>query len=171
MQKDLDDEESNQEDDWGNPPSPDTPENQKKAMKAQIILGIISFIGILVPGILYWIKFKWFNNNLFDKALICIFWAMTALRSQSSGFTKLELILWVSIILVLIFLLLPFYNSWQKSNNQESSSNEVDSKFHFESWNEGTTDSNITDDEWSFRVNGKWTLKKYPYISFFSYSS
>lgn len=58
MQKDLDDEESNQEDDWGNPPSPDTPENQKKAMKAQIILGIISFIGILVPGILYWIKFK-----------------------------------------------------------------------------------------------------------------
>ena len=72
---------------------------------------------------------------------------MTALRTQSSGFTKLELILWVSIILVLIFLLLPFYNTWQKSNNQESSSNEVDSKFHFESWNEGTTDSNITDDE------------------------
>ena len=58
MQKDLDDEESNQEDDWGNPPSPYTPENRKKAMKAQIILGIISFIGILVPGILYWIKFK-----------------------------------------------------------------------------------------------------------------
>jgi hypothetical protein len=27
-------------------------------MKAQIILGIFGFIGILVPGILYWIKFK-----------------------------------------------------------------------------------------------------------------
>ena len=32
--------------------------SQQKALKAQIILGIFGFIGILLPGILYWIKFK-----------------------------------------------------------------------------------------------------------------
>ena len=58
MQKELDEEETKQDEDWGNPPLPDTPANRRKAMKAQIILGIISFIGILIPGILYWIKFK-----------------------------------------------------------------------------------------------------------------
>ena len=39
MQKELDEEEVKQEEDWGNPPSPDTPENRRKAIKAQIILG------------------------------------------------------------------------------------------------------------------------------------
>ena len=58
MQKELDEEEVKQEEDWGNLPSPDTPENRRKAIKAQIILGVFGFIGILIPGILYWIKFK-----------------------------------------------------------------------------------------------------------------
>ena len=58
MQKQLKEQEPKEEDDWGNPPAPDTPENRKKALKAQIILGIFVFIGILLPGILYWIKFK-----------------------------------------------------------------------------------------------------------------
>ena len=58
MQKELDEEGVKQEEDWGNPPSPDTPENRRKAIKAQIILGVFGFIGILIPGILYWIKFK-----------------------------------------------------------------------------------------------------------------
>ena len=58
MQKELDEEEIKQEEDWGNPLSPDTPENRRKAIKAQIILGVFGFIGILIPGILYWIKFK-----------------------------------------------------------------------------------------------------------------
>ena len=58
MQKELDEVEIKQEEDWGNPPSPDTPENRRKAIKAQIILGFFGFIGILIPGILYWIKFK-----------------------------------------------------------------------------------------------------------------
>ena len=58
MQKELDEEETKQDEEWGSPPSPDTPANRRKAMKAQIILGIIGFIGILIPGILYWIKFK-----------------------------------------------------------------------------------------------------------------
>ena len=58
MQKELEEEESNKDEDWGNPPSPATPENRRKAMKAQIILGIFGFVGILIPGILYWLKFK-----------------------------------------------------------------------------------------------------------------
>ena len=58
MQKELEGKETSEEGNWGNRPCPDTPENRRKAMKAQIILGIIGFIGILIPGILYWIKFK-----------------------------------------------------------------------------------------------------------------
>ena len=56
MQKELDEEEPNQEDDWGNPPSPDTPENCKKALRAQIALGIFGLVGVLLPGFLYWLK-------------------------------------------------------------------------------------------------------------------
>ncbi len=41
--------------DWGQPPSPLTPENQKKAFRAQLILGIISLVMIAIPGILFWI--------------------------------------------------------------------------------------------------------------------
>jgi len=43
------------DDDWGRPPTPLTPENQKKAFKAQLILGIVSLTGIALPGILFWI--------------------------------------------------------------------------------------------------------------------
>lgn len=56
MQKQSEDDHTMIEDDWGNPPSPDTPENRKKAIKAQIILGIVCLIGILLPGIMYWLK-------------------------------------------------------------------------------------------------------------------
>ena len=37
MQKQSEDEHTKIDDDWGNPPSPDTPANRKKAIKAQII--------------------------------------------------------------------------------------------------------------------------------------
>lgn len=40
--------------DWGNPPSPDTPENRKKAQRAQLIIGIVALIGIFLPGLLFW---------------------------------------------------------------------------------------------------------------------
>jgi len=56
MQKQSEDDHTKIEDDWGNPPSPDTPVNRKKAIKAQIILGIVCLIGILLPGIMYWLK-------------------------------------------------------------------------------------------------------------------
>ena len=49
-------------------------------------------------------------------------------------------------MLVLFFLLLPFYNSWMISESGGSSSNDNNAQFHFESWNEGTSDSNITSD-------------------------
>ena len=58
MKKHFEEQEPKDEDDWGIPPSPDTPENRKKAVKAQIILGLVSLVGILLPGILYWIKFR-----------------------------------------------------------------------------------------------------------------
>ena len=48
-------EQDSKDDDWGQPPSPLTPENQKKAFRAQLILGLFSLIGIALPGILFWI--------------------------------------------------------------------------------------------------------------------
>lgn len=48
-------EELDKSNDWGQPASSLTPENQKKAFKAQLILGIISLIMILIPGVLFWI--------------------------------------------------------------------------------------------------------------------
>ena len=41
-------------DNWGNPPSPLTPENQKKAFRAQLILGLVALVGIFLPGVLFW---------------------------------------------------------------------------------------------------------------------
>ena len=58
MQKQLKEQGPKDDDEWGQPPSPDTLVNRKKAIKAQIILGIVAFAFILIPGILYWIKFK-----------------------------------------------------------------------------------------------------------------
>jgi hypothetical protein len=42
-------------DNWGNPPSPLTPENQKKAFRAQLILGLVGLVGIFLPGVLFWL--------------------------------------------------------------------------------------------------------------------
>jgi hypothetical protein len=50
-----DEKERAEEDDWGNPPSPDTPENRKKSQRAQLIIGIVAMIGIFLPGILFWL--------------------------------------------------------------------------------------------------------------------
>jgi hypothetical protein len=50
-----DENERAEEDDWGNPPSPDTPENRKKSQRAQLIIGIVAMIGIFLPGILFWL--------------------------------------------------------------------------------------------------------------------
>ena len=58
MQKQLKEQVPKNDDEWGQPPSPDTLVNRKKAIKAQIILGIVAFAFILIPGILYWLKFK-----------------------------------------------------------------------------------------------------------------
>ena len=47
-----------EDDDWGNPPSPLTPENRKKAQRAQLIIGIFALIGIALPGVLIWLTNK-----------------------------------------------------------------------------------------------------------------
>ena len=53
MEKDFKEQDPN-DDDWGNPPSPLTPENQKKAIRAQMIIGLTALAGILLPGLTYW---------------------------------------------------------------------------------------------------------------------
>lgn len=40
--------------DWGNPPAPITPENKRKVFRAQLILGVFTLLGILVPGLMFW---------------------------------------------------------------------------------------------------------------------
>ena len=54
----MDDENDNlnKDDDWGNPPTPLTPEN-RKALRAQLIIGLISIIGIALPA-LFWALLK-----------------------------------------------------------------------------------------------------------------
>ena len=47
MEKDFKEQDSN-EDDWGNPPAP-LPRKPKKAFRAQMIIGIVAFTGILLP--------------------------------------------------------------------------------------------------------------------------
>ena len=44
-----------EEEEWGNPPSPNTLENRKKALRAQLIIGIIALFGIFLPGLLFWL--------------------------------------------------------------------------------------------------------------------
>jgi len=54
MEKDFKEQDSN-DDDWGNPPAPQTPENQKKAFRAQMIIGLVALTGILLPGLMFWL--------------------------------------------------------------------------------------------------------------------
>ena len=42
------------DDDWGNPPAPDTPENRKKIFRARVILGVAALIFTLLPAIAIW---------------------------------------------------------------------------------------------------------------------
>ena len=53
MEKDFKEQDSN-EDDWGNPPAPLTPENQRKAFRAQMIIGIVAFADP-ASGIMFWV--------------------------------------------------------------------------------------------------------------------
>ncbi|MDC3335395.1 hypothetical protein OAV71_02705 [Opitutales bacterium] len=53
MENDFKEQEAKDKD-WGQPPSELTPENKKKAMKAQILLGVISLFFIALPGVLFW---------------------------------------------------------------------------------------------------------------------
>lgn len=46
------------DDEWGNPPSPNTPENNQKVFRAQMILGIVALIFISLPAIVLWLVKK-----------------------------------------------------------------------------------------------------------------
>jgi Tfp pilus assembly protein FimT len=53
-------------------------------------------------------------------------------REKKLGFSKIELLLWISILAVLTFLMIPFYNSWKNANSDNHSVNDSNSTFHFE---------------------------------------
>ena len=65
---------------------------------------------------------------------------------SKSGFTKIEFLLWIAILAVLIFLLIPFFNSL-KSSVPNPDGMETNSSFHFESWNQGYLESNFSADK------------------------
>ena len=48
----YDDPDKDEEDDWGQPHAPKTPENLAKAQKAQLILAVVAGIGIILPFLL-----------------------------------------------------------------------------------------------------------------------
>ena len=72
---------------------------------------------------------------------------MSFQKSKSAGFSKLELILWMSILAVIAFILIPFYNSWKNTSSDNLSEESNNTAFHFESWNHGVEDSNSSDDK------------------------
>jgi Tfp pilus assembly protein FimT len=45
-------------------------------------------------------------------------------REKKLGFSKIELLLWISILAVLTFLMIPFYNSWKNEDFDFNSSKE-----------------------------------------------
>ena len=63
-------------------------------------------------------------------------------REKKLAFSKIELLLWISILAVLTFLMIPFYNSWKNANSDNHSVNDSNSTFHFESWNNEDFDFN-----------------------------
>ncbi len=53
----YDDPDKDDEDDWGQPPSPQTPENLAKAQKARLILAVVAGTGIVLPFLLLFLIF------------------------------------------------------------------------------------------------------------------
>ena len=45
------------DDDWGQPATPPTPENLAKAKRAQRILAIVGGIGVVLPAVLYFLLY------------------------------------------------------------------------------------------------------------------
>ncbi len=55
MAWDDSDEGREEDDDWGLPPSADTPENRAKAAKARRILALVMGVGMALPFVLYFL--------------------------------------------------------------------------------------------------------------------
>ena len=54
MEKSLKEQDPN-DSDWGNPPSPDTPENRREAFRVQLLIGILAVLGMALPGVMFWL--------------------------------------------------------------------------------------------------------------------
>lgn len=52
---DSDDGRGEEDEDWGRPPSPDTPENRARAAKARRILALVMCVGMALPFVLYFL--------------------------------------------------------------------------------------------------------------------
>ena len=55
---------------------------------------------------------------------------------------KLELLIWVLILLLLSFLLLPFYNTFKNKDPEISPEPTTNESFHYESWNQFSKEEN-----------------------------
>ena len=71
---------------------------------------------------------------------------MSFQNSKTYGFSRLELILWLALLVVLTFILIPFYNSLEFAASESLSNENNNTVFHFESWNQGLGDSNSSED-------------------------
>ena len=54
MEKSLKEQDPN-DSDWGNPPSPDTPQNRREAFRVQLLIGILAVLGMALPGVIFWL--------------------------------------------------------------------------------------------------------------------
>ena len=70
---------------------------------------------------------------------------MNTTSYQKSGFSKFVLVLWIAIVFVLFFLLLPVFNTFKKESYKSNSSDERNTSFHFESWNQEVKETNSSD--------------------------
>ena len=116
MESDFQDD-TKKDDDWGRPPSPLTPENQKKAFRAQLILGITSLVFIALPGILF--------GFLADPKEM-----YSTTHKNKKGFCKFELLLIILLVLIGAFLSIPLINSLTSYTDVSGDNNE-----QLDSWN------------------------------------
>lgn len=70
---------------------------------------------------------------------------MNTISNPKSGFSKFVLVLWIAIVFVLFFLLLPVFNTFKKEHLNSNSSNGKNTSFHFESWNQEVKETNSSD--------------------------
>ena len=57
-------------------------------------------------------------------------------QGKKRGFSRVEFLVWLLILPVLAFQIIPFYNSLKKDSLEANIHQESNTSFHFESWNQ-----------------------------------